>query len=411
MDSNGKLRVAHIITQLELGGAQRNTLYTVGHLNRQQYDPFLLSGPGGILDKETKKGEWVTYFIRWLVRPIRPWKDAAAFWEIYYRLRQDKPHIVHTHSSKAGILGRIAAYFAGVPVIVHTFHGFGFNNRQKPWTRWLFIALEKICAPLSTHLVFVSEENRKEAAELGIGKKVPKSLIRSGIQLTPTSGRSNVEKDNRAENKIQRALKGIPPDSWRVAYVGNFKPQKNPMDLARVAFEVLKQKPNTHFLLAGEGELQMSVENWCRDQGILEHVHFLGWCRRYDDVQKIFDASNCFLMTSLWEGLPRSLVESFAAGKPAVAYGVDGVRDILVDEETGFLIPPGNVQLAAEKILWLAEHPEKAAKMGEKGRERITKDFDIDLMVRQQEELYKSLYDAVPLKTYYEPLWANSSKS
>jgi glycosyltransferase involved in cell wall biosynthesis len=405
--SPGKLRVVHIITQLELGGAQRNTLYTVGHLNPELFEPFLIAGPGGILDSEAKAGPWRTRFVSSLVRPVRPWKDVLALISIYRFLQKIKPHIVHTHSSKAGILGRIAAFFAGVPVVIHTFHGFGFTPGQRPFVRRFFIWTEKISAWFSTHHIFVSEANRQEAAELHIGPKTSNSLIRSGIAIDAPIHRATSVTEQRTKDKVLRVLKEIPSDACRVTYVGNFKPQKNPMDLARVACEVLKQKQNIHFFLVGEGELQASVEAWCQEQGIASQVHFLGWCKRYDDIQRILAASTCFLLTSLWEGLPRALVEAFASSKPAVAYGVDGVRDILRDGENGFLIPPGDVTLAAEKILWLANNPDKAIKMGQRGRAMVIKEFDIDFMVRQQENLYQTLYQAVPLKTYYESLWNN----
>jgi glycosyltransferase involved in cell wall biosynthesis len=179
------------------------------------------------------------------------------------------------------------------------------------------------------------------------------------------------------------------------------------MDLGRVAAEVLKKKPDTVFLLAGEGELRLELEAWCKDQDILSQMYFLGWCQRSDDIRNILDSSNCFLMTSLWEGLPRALVEAMAARRPAVAYAVDGVRDILVDNENGFLIPPGDVALAAEKILWLANHPMEAMHMGTAGHKRVQKEFDIDTMVRHQEKLYEELYEKVPLKPYYESLWSS----
>ena len=141
-----RLRVAHLITQLELGGAQRNTLYTVGHLNGERFEPILVCGPGGILDEEAKAGTWPTHFVPWLVRPVHPLKDMLAFITLYRLLREMKPQIVHTHSSKAGILGRLAAYLAGVPVIIHTFHGFGFTPGQPEWLRRLFVWLERFCA-------------------------------------------------------------------------------------------------------------------------------------------------------------------------------------------------------------------------------------------------------------------------
>src|SRR5438552_2611359 len=162
-EKNHRLRAAHIITQLELGGAQRNTLYTLGHLAPKRFAPVLLCGRGGILDEETKGAAWATHFVRFLGRSVNPLKDPLAFLAIYRLLRQIKPHIVHTHSSKAGILGRVAAYLAGVPVIIHTFHGFGFTPEQSAPVRTFYVLLEKICARLSTHLIFVSKDNEEEA--------------------------------------------------------------------------------------------------------------------------------------------------------------------------------------------------------------------------------------------------------
>src|ERR1700687_255312 len=146
---NTRPRVAHIITQLELGGAQRNTLYTVGHLDSEHFEPLLICGRDGILDEEAKAGTWPTHFVRGLDRPVNPIKDTLALIAIYRLLRELKPHIVHTHSSKAGILGRIAADLAGVPVIIHTYHGFGFTPVQSRPVRRAFVMLEKFCARLS----------------------------------------------------------------------------------------------------------------------------------------------------------------------------------------------------------------------------------------------------------------------
>jgi glycosyltransferase involved in cell wall biosynthesis len=393
-----KIRVVHIITQLEMGGAQRNTLYTINHLDPKSYEKILLCGPGGMLDHEAKqdaaKSGWAIQKIPMLVRPIRPWKDVPALWDLYKHLVQLKPTIVHTHSSKAGIIGRLAARLAGVPIIIHTFHGFGFNQQQYPWTRWLFINLEKLCAKLSTHLIFVSEANRSEAAQMGISTGIPNSIIHSGIY---------VGKERRKQIAPIRQKLNIPPRSkaWVVVYVGNFKPQKNPWDLVKVAVEVLKRKPEIHFLLVGDGELREDIENWCKQQHRGSQMHFLGWCTRTQnyDVMDILKISDCFLLTSLWEGLPRSLVEASYAGLPSLAYAVDGVQDIIKNGENGFLIPPGDIRLAADKILQLASNPSEAKRMGQKALERIRsmgRDFDIAEMVREQEKLYKKLCNELP---------------
>lgn len=403
MDSPERLRVAHLITQLELGGAQRNTLYTVKHLDQKRFEPCLIAGPGGILDDEARGSGVHVFFIPSLARSINPVKDLIATVQLYRLLRQIQPDIVHTHSSKAGILGRIAAYLAGVPVIIHTFHGFGFTPRQNAWVRKLYVRLERACAKLSTHLVFVSEDNRHTADELGIGLGKSSSLIRSGIVIDPESPTSSSFKgdEKRQSNRgIQEKLK-IPENAWVVTYVGNFKPQKNTMDLAKVAEIVLLQKPDVHFVLVGDGDERDAVKRFVSERQLEERVHLLGWLKRRGDIQEMLEFSNCFLLTSLWEGLPRALVEAFAARLPAVAYAADGVRDILKEGDTGFPITPGNIEQAAEKIMWLKANPDKAREMGQRARRLIEKEFNIDTMVRQQEELYEKLFNAVPLKEFY----------
>ena len=322
-------------------------------------------------------------------------------------MRQLRPHIVHTHSSKAGILGRIAAYAAGVPVIIHTFHGFGFTPGQSSIVRQAFVWAEKACAALSTHLVYVSEANRREAAERGLGRSIPNSLIRSGIPMNFSFPSirgadrrflSRETPDRRGQTTSLRKKWGIPDAAWLVLSIGNFKPQKNPMDLAKTAKAVFDQDPSVHFIFVGDGELRTAVEGFVQAEGMAAQVHFLGWRK---DISAILSASNCFLLTSLWEGLPRALVEAAVARLPAVAYAVNGVKDILIEGETGFPIPPHETALAAEKILWLKAHPFDARQLGSQARTRIEKEFDIDKMVQQQENLYQTLYDAVPLKTYY----------
>jgi glycosyltransferase involved in cell wall biosynthesis len=382
-----KLNVAHIITQLELGGAQQNTLYTLGHLDRARFTPSLAVGPGGVLDAEALKGNWSTTFITALDRPIHPWRDAKAACQLYKWLRATRPMIVHTHSSKAGILGRLAAYVAGVPVIIHSIHGFGFTPTQKAWVRRLYVAIEKWCARLSTHLIFVSQDNRAEALKLGIlPRESDGSLIRSGIDLTPAAA-----VDIRTELSLAR-------DTWLVTSIGNFKPQKNPLDLVRTAALVIAEEPTVHFILTGDGPLRREAQALAESSGIADHVHFVGWRL---DARGILAASDAFILTSLWEGLPRALAEAGAQGLPSVAYAVNGINDILKEGENGFPVAPGNYTMAAEKLIGLKRNPGEARRMGEAAHAAVMREFSIDDMVRQQEKLYADLYDRVPFKNVY----------
>mgnify|MGYP001099214476 CR=1 FL=1 len=231
-----KIRVAHIITKLELGGAQQNTLYTIEHLPRDKYEVILISGCGGILDEEAKTiPDIKLYFIPSLVREVNPFCDLCAFFALWRILRLLRPHIVHTHSSKAGILGRWAAWFSRYPIsdirypiIIHTFHGFGFNPYQKFSIKEIFIFLEQITALISTKLIAVSEENIRKGTGYFIGSKEKYVLIRSGIKIAQYE---NVQVD---PEKKKREL-GIEPEEKVVTMVSPFKPQKAPFDFVQMA--------------------------------------------------------------------------------------------------------------------------------------------------------------------------------
>src|SRR3989339_352800 len=176
-----KLKVAHIITLLELGGAQENTLYTCEHLDSNKFDVLLICGKGGILDEKTKNIN--TYFVKALIREINPISDLTAFINIYKILKKEKPDIIHTHSSKAGIIGRWAAYFAKVPKKIHTFHGFGFHDFQNFLVKNIYILTERITANITDHFIAVSYENIAKGLKNKIGSEEKYSMIRSGIKL------------------------------------------------------------------------------------------------------------------------------------------------------------------------------------------------------------------------------------
>jgi glycosyltransferase involved in cell wall biosynthesis len=321
---------------------------------------------------------------------LLPWKDIPACLAIYRALRRIRPHIVHTHSSKAGILGRLAAYMAGVPVIIHTFHGFGFTPLQSRPVRQLMTAIERCTAKLSTFLVYVSNDNQAEAKAVRIKAREGQTLIRSGIALKPTPSDG------------LRGELSVPESAFLVACINNFKPQKNPKDLIETALRLVASDAEIHVAIAGDGPGRGGAQAAVQGKPGADRIHFLGWRM---DARRLQAAADVFLLTSAFEGLPRALVEAFAEGQPAVAYAVNGVRDILRDGENGFSIEPGQTEQAAEKVLWLKAHPAEGRRMGEAGRTLIRKEFDIDRMVRQQEELYGRLYDEVPLRSLYEPAW------
>ncbi len=382
-----RLKVVHLITLLELGGAQGNTIHTVRSLDPTRFDARLWCGRGAYWDADVERdlgAEGRLRFFPRLVRPVQPLMDLRAIFDLWRAFRQEKPDILHTHSSKAGILGRVAAWLAGVPVVIHTFHGFGFNDRQRALVRSLYIRLEEWTARMAQALVFVSIANREEARTLGIGQDGQYRLIRSGVPLKKLADiREHVDRA-----QVRSAL-GLPANARIVTTLSAFKPQKNLGDFVDVAERVLKDSPDAAFLLIGDGEQRPELEALVKAKGLSDRFRMPGWRR---DASEILAASDIFVLTSLWEGLPRALVEAAALGIPSLCYDTDGVRDLL-SREAGEILPRGDVNGLAKGVERLLNDVFVAQAMADAQNSRITGDFDIDHMVRQQERVYSQLWD------------------
>jgi glycosyltransferase involved in cell wall biosynthesis len=383
---NGPVHVCHVITRLELGGAQDNTLYTVRHL-RSPFRASLACGTGGLLDAEARDLGVPVTFVPALVRELRPHRDLAAFVALTRLFRARRPDIVHTHSSKAGIIGRLAARAAGVRTIVHTIHGFGFNDAQPAAARAGLVLLERLVAPLTTRFIAVSRSNIVRGTSLGILRPGRVSLIRSGIHLRDFQAAA-AEPGARAAGV--RAELGIDPAAPLVGMVACLKPQKAPEDFVEVAARVATRMPAVHFVLAGDGELRDSVERRVAARGLAGRFHLLGWRR---DVPRLMASLDVLVLTSLWEGLPRVIPEAFAAGVPVVATSVDGSADLLVDGVNGFRCPPRDVETLADRVARLLGDAALRRAIADRARAALP-EFDIDAMVRAQEALYLELIGA-----------------
>lgn len=380
------VRVCHVITRLELGGAQDNTLYTVRHL-RSPFQASLACGAGGILDEEaTRLGIPVT-FVPDLVRSIRPHRDVAALGALTRLFRRQRPDIVHTHSSKAGILGRLAARAAGVPVIVHSIHGFGFNDEQPIPVRMAFVALERLLAPLTTRFIAVSRANIARGTALRILRPDKVSLIRSGVHLRDFEAAAA---DPAARSGGVRAELGLAPGTPLVGMIACLKPQKAPEDFVEMAARVASQRPEARFLLAGDGALRGRVEQRVAASGLAGRVHLLGWRR---DVPRLMASLDVLVLTSLWEGLPRVIPEAFAASVPVVATAADGSADLVEDGVNGFLCRPHDVAGLADRVTRLLDDRDLGRRLAASAR-AAAREFDIDAMVRAQERLYLDLVRA-----------------
>ena len=375
-----KPKVFHVITKLELGGAQKVTLMTLERLPRTRYDLGLVTGPEGLLVDwanriPSLKREWN----RWLVREIRPVSDILAFVELWRLFRRERPQIVHTHSTKAGILGRWAAKLAGVRLIFHTAHGFGFNDFQRPAVRNLYIWLERATAMITTKLFIVSYANAEKAEKCGMARRGDWVLARDSIPvddfLQPKPRRQRLQAWSIAEDKVV------------IGMVACFKPQKSPEDFVEIARRVLARTDRVHFIMAGDGELRQSIEDRIRKYGIGRHITLLGW-QNERDMPEVYRNLDIVVLTSLWEGLPCVFSEAMACELPIVATNVDGAREAISDGENGYLHAPHDVDGMAQSVLKLVSDPERRRAMGALGKNRVM-EFDIGTSVATVDSVYR----------------------
>ncbi len=375
-----RIRVLHAITMLELGGAQRNTLDTLARIDRGRFEPALVCADVGELLPEARARADVRRFeLCHLRREVRVWSDLRALGELRAAIRAFTPAIVHTHSSKAGILGRLAAHLERVPSVVHSIHGFGFGPHQGRAVRAVFLALERRAARWTTAFVAVSQANLDNGVRLGLFLPDAARVIRSGIDLEAFRRHSG--------GAALRAELGIPADAPLVVQLACFKPQKAPERFVALAARVAARHPDAHFLLVGDGALRRRLERAQARAGLGGRLHLPGWRR---DTPAIYDAATVVTLTSRFEGLPRVLVEALAAGVPVVAMGVDGVAEVVRDGVNGFLVEAGDVAAMVARVNELLGNDALRASLAARTGEGL-EGFDRDLAVRQQEALYEEL--------------------
>jgi glycosyltransferase involved in cell wall biosynthesis len=380
-DAGGRpLRVLQLITMLELGGAQGLALDTVTRLERRRFAPQLAAGPGGLLDEAARTLTGAPFTtVPHLVREVRPRDDARAFAELLALFRRVRPDVVHTNSSKAGVLGRFAAAAAGVPIVVHTVHGWGFHPWQSRRAHALYVALERAAARVTTQLVAVSEANARAGAREEIAPYEAFEIIRPGVHTARFAGA-------RRSGGLRAEL-GLAEGAPLAGMVGCLKPQKAPVDFVRAAAHAAARVPGSHFVLVGDGVLRPEVEQAVAAAGLAGRFHLLGWRR---DPEVVVGDLDLFVLSSLHEGLPMVIPEAMAAGVPVVATAVDGTPEAVRHGVTGLLCPPRDPGRLGEAIAALLAEPERRLRMGAAAAADAPR-WDVAEMVRQQERLYLRL--------------------
>lgn len=332
-----KAKIAQVITKLEFGGAQLSTLELCRLLNitPRSYDVTLVAGPGGGLDPQVGRyGTFRVRFVSSLVRRISPLKDVRALFCLYRFFKAGNFDIVHTHSSKAGILGRIAAYFAGVPAIVHTVHGFSFFKGQNVFARKLYCWIERVVDRFTGAYIAVCASDIEKALKAGIGDRRKFSLVHDFFDLECGT---RLEKDDwKKSMDIVERCRG----KKMVLNVSCFKPQKNLEVFVRVARAVKRRVPECVFVLIGDGVGRARLEKLIKDCGLGDCFFMPGWVR---DIERVFDAADVFVLTSLFEGLPVSMAQALYRKIPCVCSRVDGVVELLEGANAGCCLEPFDV--------------------------------------------------------------------
>lgn len=382
---NPPIPVLHPITRLIVGGAQENTLLTARLLDPTRFRVTVLSGPQtgseGSLIPEAQAAGIDLEILPELVRQVSPAADLLALVKLARSMRRGRYAIVHTHSSKAGILGRIAARLAGVPIIVHTVHGWSFHDHMSRGVRRTYIALERLCARITSALIVVAQKDIEKGLQAGIGYPGQYRLIRSAIPL------DEFDPAQACRESVRRSL-GLPLEAPVLGNVGRFSAQKAPLEWVRVAGQVGRSRPDCRFLLVGDGPLAGEVRAALEAEGIAGRTVLTGLRR---DVPAMLAAMDVFLLTSLWEGLPRVIPQAMAMGLPVVAQRADGTAEAIAHGESGYLCEPGESAALAAHCLRLLERPEERQALGRRGQAFARREFDVRGMVAQISALYDEL--------------------
>lgn len=382
------MRIAHIITRLIIGGAQENTVFTCEDLMRTYGDDVLLVtgpplGPEGSLVDRARASGIPMEVVPQLRRAIHPWRDLVSYFRLKRVLRDFGPEVVHTHSAKGGFLGRAAARAAGVPAIIHGVHGAPFHPYQGALARGLFRACERWAAARCDAFVSVADAMTDLMVNAGVAPREKFTTVYSGMEVEPF-----LHADRQRE-PARRQL-GYRPEHVVVGKVARLFRLKGHEYLIQAARRVVEAVPQVRFLLVGDGILTDKCLAQIRERGLEDYFQLTGLVPP-SRIPELVAAMDVVVHTSLREGLARVLPQALIAGKPVVSYDVDGAREVVIPDETGFLLPPKSIDALADAIIQLARDQNLRGRLGGEGRRRFADVFRHEEMTRQLRMLYQRI--------------------
>lgn len=389
-EQSSPIKVAHVITRFIRGGAQENTLLTVkGLAEKPEFSPCLITGPGlgpeGDFLPEARDAGIDVFLVGSLRREINPWLDLKAHRELRRLFAEIQPDIVHTHSSKAGIIGRKAAKDEGVPHIVHTIHGLPFHDYESAWRNGLYIMLERWVGRYTDLLISVADAMTAKAVARNIAPREKFVTVYSGMEVEPFL---EVGHDSTA---VRRRL-GIDPHSPVIGVVARISPLKGHEFIIRAAPGILARYPHARFLFVGDGHIRDEMEQLAGSLGVRSAIVFAG-LREPGDIPELIRAMDLLVHASLREGLARVLPQALLSGVPVVSYDVDGAREVVINGKTGWLVEPESVEGLESAVIEALDDLGRARRMAEVGRDICRSRFPWQVMVDSIAEQYRRLLE------------------
>ena len=380
------VRCIHVITRMILGGAKENTLLTVEGLNQMAgYRAMLVTGPAlgpeGDLIARARRNRVELVVLDHLQRRISPWHDALAYRDLLRIFRKERPDIVHTHSSKAGILGRLAARNAAVPVIIHTIHGPPFHPNQNKAANALYKWLERLTAHCTNRLISVADAMTETFLQARIAPREKFITIYSGMEVSPFL------RENGARRRV-RAEAGIPDGDIVIGKIARLFHLKGHADVLTAFAGIAGRFPSARLLFVGDGILREQLGELAAKLGIGDRVTFTGLLRP-ERIPEMIKAMDLLVHASLREGLARVLPQALLSGRPVISYDADGAREVVRNGVTGFLVPPRSIEGLRDAMVRALSDLEAARRMARRGRELFADQFRTETMVRRIVEVYE----------------------
>ena len=383
------LRICHVITRMIVGGAQENTLLTIRGQREAGQECELVTGPspgreGELLKQSVNTGLKVTVFPE-LVRELAPVSDLKAYFRLKRYFEENRFDVVHTHSSKAGIVGRFAARAARVPVVVHTVHGQAFHPHEKWYKNFLYILLERLAARKCDRIFAVAQAMIDQCVAARVAPKEMYKVVYSGMDTTRFSAAAR-------DPELRRKL-GIPENARTIVTVARLFPLKGYEFVLPAAERLIAKYPDTHFLVVGDGPMHDELEGLIAAAGLTEHFHFAGPVPP-DAVADCLVQGELLWHLSLREGLPRAVVQALACGIPAVGFALDGTPEVLENGVTGFAVEPESVDAVVEATAKIWDDEAFRIRLGAEGKRRVLERFDWRRMAEILLEEYRELYSS-----------------